>query len=124
MEDLFKLIGELKGVFGGAAAIGISIAVWLWRERNQRDKSDADASGQIQALGVYQELLKNERDAKHLAEQRADQFAKERNEAYQQVWELKGQLKAITDQLEGQTRELVELRSQLRAFKEQIDAKQ
>lgn len=123
MEEAFKLFSELKGVLGSAAAIGLSAFVYLWSQKNSRDASNADTAGQIKALGVYEEMLKTEREAKAQAEQRADQFAKERNEAYQQVWELKGQMKAMTDQLQAQNQELAQLRDQVRALKEQIDAK-
>jgi chromosome segregation ATPase len=124
MEDLLKLFVELRGAIGGAAAIGVSVALWLWSNRNSREMAGADANGQIKALSVYDQLLKTEREQRALAEQRADQFAKERNEAYQQVWELKGQMKAMTEQLALQNQELNELRDQVRGLKEQMNAKQ
>lgn len=116
MEDMVRLFAELKGVFGGAAAIGISAFVYFWSQRNSREAASADTAGQIKALGVYEEMLKTEREAKAQAEQRADMFAKERNEAYQQVWELKGQLKQLTE-------ELARVRQELDALKERINAK-
>lgn len=123
MEDLAtRLYAELKGIFGPVVAIVVSVSVYLWSQRNQSKKSDADAGGQIEALDVYKELLKTEREARHQESARADQFAKERNEAYQQVWELKGQLKAMSEQMAVQNLELVALRDQLRELKEQIDA--
>ncbi|KVE36374.1 hypothetical protein [Burkholderia sp. TSV86] len=107
MDDLIKLFTELKGVVGGVLAVAMSIVIWMWRERSQREMTGADASGQIKALAVYEGLLKAEREARMSADQRVDQFAKERNDAYQQVWELKGQLKGALEQLEGQNRELM-----------------
>jgi len=116
VEEALKLFAELKGVFGGAVAIGVSAFVYLWSQRDKRAMSGADSAGQIKALDVYEELLKTEREARAASDQRADQFAKERNEAYQQVWELKGQMKQLTE-------ELARVRSELDALKERFNAK-
>lgn len=123
MDEALKLFGEIKGAVGGAVAIAISVFVYLWTQKNSRQAADADTGAQIKALGVYEAMLSKERERSAQAEQRADQFAKERNEAYQQVWELKGQLKAVLDQLQAQSLELAQLREQVRAMKEQINAK-
>ena len=123
MQDLIALILQFREVLGGAAAIGVSVALWLWRDRSNRELAGADAGGQIKALAVYEQLLTTERNARAQSDQRADLFAKERNDAYQQVWELKGQLKAMAEQLAVQNQELAALRDQVRALKEQINAR-
>jgi len=56
------------------------------------------------------------------AEERADKFAAERNEALEQVWEMKGQLKAMNENLATHMAELGSLRDQVRQLQEQIHA--
>ncbi|WP_445289470.1 hypothetical protein [Variovorax atrisoli] len=95
----------------------------VWRAQQPTEaKERADSEGQIAALATWQQLLEGERAARVKAEERADKFAAERNEALQQVWEMKGQLRAMNETLAAQTSELAQLRDQLRQLKEQIHA--
>ena len=95
----------------------------VWRQRQPNEaKERADSSGQIAALATWQALLEGERAARVKAEERADKFAAERNEALQEVWEMKGQLKAMNETLAAQTAEVSSLRDQVRQLKEQIHA--
>ncbi|QRF56562.1 hypothetical protein [Variovorax paradoxus] len=97
----------------------------VWRAQQPTEaKERADSEGQIAALGTWKELLEGERAARVKAEERADKFAAERNEAMQQVWEMRGQLKAMNEALTAQTSELASLRDQVRQLKEQIHAPQ
>jgi len=97
----------------------------VWRAQQPTEaKERADSEGQIAALGTWKELLEGERAARVKAEERADKFAAERNEAMQQVWEMRGQLKAMNEALTAQTTELASLRDQVRQLKEQIHAPQ
>lgn len=107
-----------------AAAVLTLAGGWrLWRSQSLGDaKESADSKGQIAALDTWKDLLEGERAARKLAEERADKFAAERNEAMQQVWEMKGQLKVMNDTIVEQTRELVQLREQMRQLQEQINA--
>ncbi len=124
----------LKEAFGPVLALVLIAAggfcIYLLQRIPQR-MAGADSDGQIEALNVYKGLLESERAAKVLAEQRADVFAKERNDALQSVWELKGELRALNEELsrlrglvETQNTELAGLRDQVRALKEQINANQ
>ena len=87
-------------------ALGTGI-YWLLA-RNQQRLSGADADGQIEALSVYKEMLKTEREARITAETRADQFARELREAMQTLGKLEGQLQAMTAEL-GRVRHELEL---------------
>jgi hypothetical protein len=88
--------------------VGLGTGIYWLLARNQQRLSGADADGQIEALSVYKEMLKAEREARVVAETRADQFARELRDALQQLGELKGQLKANTDEL-GRVRQELEL---------------
>ncbi len=86
--------------------LGSGIA-WLLARNSQR-LAGADTDGQIEALTIYKEMLKAEREARIVAETRADQFARELREALQTLGELKGQLQAMTAEL-GRVRQELEL---------------
>ncbi len=92
-------------------ALGTGI-YWLLA-RNQQRLSGADADGQIEALSVYKEMLKAEREARVTAETRADQFARELRDALQQLGELKGQLAAMTAELARVRQELELMKGQI-----------
>lgn len=95
----------------------------VWRKQQPTDaKERADSEGQIAALGTWKELLEGERAARLKAEERADKFAAERNEALKELWEMKGQLRAMNETLAAQTSELASLRDQVRQLKEQLHA--
>lgn len=107
-----------------AAVLTLAGGYRYWRSQQSGDaKERADSDGQIAALETWKELLEGERAARIRAEERADKFAAERNEAMQQVFEMKGQLKVLTETLTAQTQELHELRDQVRALKEQLNGK-
>lgn len=95
----------------------------VWRKQQPTDaKERADSEGQIAALGTWKELLEGERAARVKAEERADKFAAERNEALKELWEMRGQLRAMNETLAAQTAELSSLRDQVRQLKEQLHA--
>ena len=95
----------------------------VWRKQQPTDaKERADSEGQIAALGTWKELLEGERAARVKAEERADKFAAERNEALKELWEMRGQLRAMNETLAAQTAELALLRDQVRQLKEQLHA--
>lgn len=93
--------------------IGLGTAIYWMLARNQQRMSGADADGQIQALSVYKEMLKTEREARVAAETRADQFARELRDALQQLGELRGQLQAMTAELARVRQELELMRGQI-----------
>jgi len=119
-------MGDIAGnPIAQLAALILSIAggYRVWRAQQPTEaKERADSEGQIAALATWQALLEGERAARVKAEERADKFAAERNEALEQVWEMKGQLKAMNDALATQAAELGSLRDQVRQLKDQIHA--
>lgn len=105
-----------------AAVLSLAGGWRLWRNQTAGDdKVRADSDGQIAALATWKELVEGERTARIKAEERADKFAAERNEAMQQVWEMKGQLKVMSDTIAVQTSELAQLRETVRQLKEQMN---
>ena len=124
LNDMSSLMPtSTTGLLGTVGAAVIAGAIFLRQYLSRGAADRADDAGRISAINVYKELLEAERAARALADQRADGFAKERNEAVTVMGELRGQLKAVTEQLKDQTDELAALRSQVRGLKEQIDAK-
>jgi uncharacterized coiled-coil DUF342 family protein len=119
-------MGDIAGnPIAQLAALILSIAggYRVWRSQQPTDaKERADSSGQIAALATWKELLEGERAARVRAEERADKFAAERNEALEQVWEMRGRFEAMNETLAAQTAELGILREQVRQLKEQIHA--
>ena len=119
-------MGDIAGnPIAQLAALILTIAggYRVWRSQQPTDaKERADSSGQIAALATWKELLEGERAARVRAEERADKFAAERNEALQQLWEMKGQLKAMNETLTAQTLELGSLRDLVRQLKDQRNA--
>ncbi|SFO51704.1 hypothetical protein SAMN05216567_10142 [Variovorax sp. OK605] len=122
MSDFIALFTELRGVFGGAAAIGLAAAIYFFSQKSNREMAGADSAGQIKALAVYEDMLKSEREARAQAEARADKFAEERNEAYRELYKLQGQMSELTKQIERQNAELERLRAQISNLEEQIHA--
>jgi hypothetical protein len=119
-------MGDLAGnPIAQLAALVLSIAggYRVWRAQQPTEaKERADSDGQIAALATWQALLEGERAARVKAEERADKFAAERNEALQELWEMKGQLKAMNETLTAQTAELSSLRDLVRQLKDQRNA--
>lgn len=118
-------VGDLAGnplAQLAAAIVTIAGGYRIWRNQQAGDaKERADSDGQIAALETWKQLLEGERAARQRAEERADKFAAERNEAMQQVYEMKGQLKAMAETLNAQTNELQALREQVRELKEKLN---
>ena len=95
----------------------------VWRAQQPTEaKERADSEGQIAALATWQQLLEGERAARVKAEERADKFAAERNQAMQEVWEMKGALKVMNETLATQANELGALRDLVRQLKEKMNA--
>ncbi len=118
MEFLNELPLWLKWL-GGIAGTIAGGALFLRQYLSGAAAERASDTGQIAALDVYKSMVGELRTALAEANTRADQFAKERNEAIEIVGTLKGQLSEMTRQLELQGRELNELRAQV----EKLNAK-
>lgn len=126
MDDALRLIGALAPGLGSTGAILVGGFLYFWSRR----PADKDKDEQLRAVLVYKDLLEAERRAKAaevdrrlLAEQRTDQFAHERHEAYQQLWEIKGQFRLVQEQLAAALKELELMSAQLKAMKDQLNAK-
>ena len=119
-------MGDIAGnPIAQLAALILSIAggYRVWRAQQPTEaKERADSEGQIAALATWQALLEGERAERVKAEERADKFAAERNEALQQLWEMKGQLKVMSESLAAQAVELGSLRDLVRQLKDERHA--
>ncbi|MFK3943931.1 chemotaxis protein [Pseudomonas monteilii] len=105
---------------GGTGTVLLGGLLWLKKflakEATERAMDNADI-GTVRRLN---ELLDSEREARKLAEARADQFAQERNELTRSMGKLEGNILALTRQVEqltekvtSQSEEISRLRAQL-----------
>jgi len=105
---------------GGTGTVLLGGFLWLKKflakEATERAMDNADI-GTVRRLN---ELLDSEREARKLAEARADQFAQERNELTRSMGKLEGNILALTRQVEqltekvtSQSEEISRLRAQL-----------
>lgn len=108
---------SMPGGVGGAltAALASVAGGWLFlRQYLSRGAADrADDAGRVSAINVYKELLEAERIARASADKRADDFARERNEAVTTLGRLQGQMEAMQRQLIQATEEIAALRAQV-----------
>ncbi|ABM32933.1 hypothetical protein QRO08_09735 [Paracidovorax citrulli] len=114
------------GPFGalGAGMTAIASGFLFLRQYLSRGAADrADDAGRVSAINVYKELLEAERAARAQADKRADEFAKERNEAVTALGKLQGQLEGMQRQLQHATEEITSLQAQVRELTEQVHAK-
>lgn len=103
-----------------AGALASAYGGWSILRKNQSASAVTEASNEanITAIETYKELVATERAARIVAEQRADKFAEERNEAWKQLYETRGRLDAVTDQVTALNDQITLLRgevAQLRA---------
>ena len=129
MGDFIQLFTELKGVLGGAAAVGVSVALYLWSQRGQRQLDGANTVANVSAIAHWKDVAERSDAALVAMTTRADKFAEERNEAFRQLARMEGQLAEMNRQLEAQnlkletqSKEMQGLRDQVRNLQEQIHA--
>lgn len=108
----------LGGTGAGTVLLGAFLWLrrWLSKDAADRVMDNADI-GTVRRLN---ELLDSERDARKLAEARADQFAKERNDLAALVGRMEGKIEALTsqvgqltDRVTRQSEEIARLRTKL-----------
>lgn len=104
--------GLLASVVGTALSI---FAGWrIYRAQNSNEAvTRASNEANVSAIETYKDLVESERAARREAEARADKFAEERNEAWKEVYTMRGQIEALTRQVEAQNTELARLRDAL-----------
>ena len=105
---------------GGTGTIILGGLLWLrkWLSKDATDRAMDNADiGTVRRLN---ELLDSEREARKLAEARADQFARERNELIRSMGQLEGniisltrQVEQLTTQVTAQSEEIARLRGRL-----------
>ncbi|MFK3945636.1 chemotaxis protein [Pseudomonas fulva] len=88
---------------GGTGTIILGGLLWL-RKFLSKDATDrAMDNADIGTVRRLNELLDSEREARKLAEARADQFAKERNDLAATVGRMEGKIEALTSQVANLT---------------------
>nr|WP_312387709.1 chemotaxis protein [Pseudomonas sp.] len=105
---------------GGTGTVLLGGFLWL-RKFLSKDAADrAMDNADIGTVRRLNELLDSEREARKLAEARADQFAQERNELTRSMGQLEGNILALTRQVEllsmqvtAQSEEIARLRGKL-----------
>lgn len=86
-------------ILAGLAALGggwLTIRKFLSKDSVDRAGNQAD----IGTINRLNKLLDEERKARREAENRADKFAHERNEAIQRIGSMEGQITALTGKVE------------------------
>lgn len=104
----------------GSGTVLLGGFLWL-RKFLSKDATDrAMDNADIGTVRRLNELLDSEREARKLAESRADQFAKERNDLAATVGRLEGKIEALTsqvgqltDRVTAQSEEIARLRGKL-----------
>lgn len=91
---------QLWKILGGAAGAIIACGLMLRSYLSKSAVSMAGDRADIGTIGRLNRLLDEERKARRESDLRADMFAKERNEAIQAMGDLKGQVQALTFQVE------------------------
>lgn len=88
---------------GGTGTVLLGGFLWL-RKLLSKDAADrAMDNADIGTVRRLNELLDSEREARKLAESRADQFAKERNDLAATVGRMEGKIEALTSQVANLT---------------------
>lgn len=88
---------------GGTGTVLLGGFLWL-RKFLSKDAADrAMDNADIGTVRRLNELLDSEREARKLAEQRADQFAKERNDLAATVGRMEGKIEVLTSQVANLT---------------------
>ncbi|HEN8706781.1 MULTISPECIES: chemotaxis protein [Pseudomonas] len=105
---------------GGSGIVVTGALLWVRRFLSKDAADRAMDNADIGTVRRLNELLDSEREARKLAEARADQFAKERNELAAAVGRMEGKIEALTSQVgqltekvTTQSAEISRLRSQL-----------
>ncbi|WP_434771255.1 chemotaxis protein [Pseudomonas entomophila] len=105
---------------GGTGTVLLAGVLWLRRFLSKDAADRAMDSADIGTVRRLNELLDSERDARKLAEARADQFAQERNELNRSMGKLEGnilmltrQVEQLTEKVTSQSEEISRLRAQL-----------
>lgn len=105
---------------GGSGIVVTGALLWVRRFLSKDAADRAMDNADIGTVRRLNELLDSEREARKLAEARADQFAKERNELAAAVGRMEGKIEALTSQVgqltekvTTQSAEIARLRSQL-----------
>lgn len=75
--------------------------------------TEASNDANIEAINTYKELVKTERDARKVAEERADKFADERNNAMKDLYTALGKIEALSDQIMNLNMEVKMLRDEV-----------
>lgn len=114
-EATTLLMDFLKPLGVGGSLVGVAFAVALWlRTYLSRSGSDvAEDRANVDVIQRLQVLLDAERIRAKDLEARADQFAKERNDAIAAIGELKAALGRLESTVNHQSDEIARLRAKL-----------
>lgn len=121
--DLSNFPGGPFGALGALSTAVVSGFLFLRQYLSRGAADRADDAGRVSAINVYKELLEAERAARAQADKRADDFARERNEAITALGKLQGQLEGMQRQLQNATDEITSLQAQVQKLTEQVHAK-
>ncbi|WP_085706459.1 chemotaxis protein [Pseudomonas sp. B8(2017)] len=105
---------------GGSGIVLTGALLWVRRFLSKDAADRAMDTADIGTVRRLNDLLDSEREARKLAEARADQFAKERNDLAAMAGRLEGKIEALTsqvgqltDRVTAQSEEIASLRGKL-----------
>lgn len=118
--DYAALFDVLVKNYGPLAAIVAGIAYFLWRDRGSRKLADADSSSSVDAIVEWKAIAQELRVVNKELAERADEFARDRNERIAQIGTLQAQIAAMEGVVKAQTSQINQLTQQLEAARSEI----
>jgi len=104
----------------GTGAVVAGGLLWLRRFLSKDAADRAMDNADIGTVRRLNELLDSEREARKLAEARADQFAQERNELTRSMGQLEGNILALTRQVEQLTKQVTTQSEEISRLRAQL----
>lgn len=118
--DYAALFEKLLDRFGPLAAIVAAIGYFLWRDRPGRKLADADSDGSVDAISEWRGIAQDLRTANKELAERADAFARERNERVAELGSLQAQIAEMSALIKSQTEQLDKARAEIQRLTQEI----
>lgn len=118
--DYAALLEKLLDRFGPLAAILAGIGYFLWRDRPGRKLADADSDGSVDAISEWKGIAQELRTANKELAERADAFARERNERVAELGKLQAQIAEMSALIKSQSEQLDKARGEIQRLTQEI----
>lgn len=118
--DFTQLFEAAKSQLGSALALAAVVTYWIWRERGKQKLEDADSAGSVQAIDEWKAIAQDLRETNRELTQRADSFAKERNELTSSLGQLQGEIKSLQQTIASQAQQIEAQRGEIQALRSEV----